>query len=145
MLGGALTDREYEGVNYKYIPNPMFPLGYGIIEDRFVLSSGMDNIIDAQKGDIATIDKLEVIKYMLSYTNVISLFYLDMNSVTEVVNRFMQMGEVEKEKVEVEEREEVKAVRREAIMESLSRIKNILIWAGVEEDYLYTWLEVNYN
>lgn len=145
MLGGALTDREYEGINYKYIPNPMFPLGYGIIEDRFVISSGMDNIIDAQKGDIATIDKLEVIKYMLSYPKVISLFYLDMNSVTEVVNRFMQMSEVEKEKVEVEEREEIRAIRKEAIMESLSRIKNILIWAGVEEDYLYTWLEVNYN
>ena len=147
-LGGVLTDREYEGVNYKYIPNPMFPLGYGIVEDRFVLSSGIDNIIDAQKGDIATIDKLEVIKYMLSYPNVISLFYLDMNSVTEVVNRFMQMAEEGKEReveVEVEEREEVRAIQREAIMESLGRIKNILIWGGIEEDHFYTWLEVNYN
>ncbi len=135
-LGGELSDKEYEGVNYKSIDNPMFPLGYGIVGDRFVLSSGTINIIDAQKGDIATLDKLEAIKYMLSYPNVISLLYIDMNSVTEVVSRFMQMAE--EGKTEGEE-----AV--DTMLKSLSSIKNILAWGGPEEDYFYTWLEVNYN
>ncbi|MCK4240198.1 MAG: DUF3352 domain-containing protein [Candidatus Atribacteria bacterium] len=148
MLGGELSDKEYEGVNYKSIENPMLPLGYGIVGDRFVLSSSTVNIIDAQKGDVATIDKLEAIKYMLSHPNVISLLYVDMNSVTEVVSRFMQMAEEGREvevEVEVEEREEEEAILRETIMESLSSIKNILAWGGIEEDYFYTWLEVNYN
>jgi len=91
-MGGALVDNQYEGINYKSLPNPMFPLGYGIVGDRFVLSSGIANIIDAQKGDMATLDKLEAIKYMLSFPKVFSLLYIDMNSVSEIVGRFMQMA-----------------------------------------------------
>jgi len=141
MLGGELGDEEYEGVNYKSIANPMFPLGYGIVGDRFVLSCGTINIIDAQKGDIATIDKLEAIKYMLSHPNVISLLYIDMNSVTEVVSRFMQMAEEGKTEEAKTEGEEVV----DAMLKSLSSLKNVLAWGGTEEDYFYTWLEVNYN
>jgi len=77
-MGGTLIDNQYEGINYKSLPNPMFPLGYGIVGDRFVLSSGIANIIDAQKGDMATLDKLEPIKYMLSFPKVFSLLYIDM-------------------------------------------------------------------
>ena len=123
----------------------MFPLGYGIIGDRFVLSSGIENIIDAQKGDMATLDKLEPIKYMLSFPKVFSLLYIDMNSVTEIVERFMQMAAQEIP----EGAEETEGAKRketlDAILEGLSSFNNILFWAGLEEDYSYTWLEVNYK
>jgi hypothetical protein len=33
----------------------------------------------------------------------------------------------------------------DVILEGLSSLKNILFWAGLEEDYSYTWLEVNYK
>ena len=145
MMGGTLVDNQYEGINYKSLPNPMFPLGYGIVGDRFVLSSGIANIIDAQKGDMATLDKLEAIKYMLSFPKVFSLLYIDMNSVSEIVGRFMQMA-VQEIPEGAEETEGVK--RKESlddILEGLSSLKNVLFWAGLEEDYSYSWLEVNYK
>ncbi len=145
MMGGTLVDNQYEGINYKSLPNPIFPLGYGIVEDRFVLSSGIANIIDAQKGDMATLDKLEAIKYMLSFPKVFSLLYVDMNSVTEIVGRFMQMAVPEIP----EGAEETEGARRkeslDVILEGLSSLENILFWAGLEEDYSYTWLEINYK
>jgi len=146
MMGGVLVDNQYDGINYKSLPNPMFPLGYGIIGDRFVLSSGIANIIDAQKGDMATLDKLEAIKYMLSFPKVFSLLYIDMNSVSEIVERFMQM--TVQEIPEGAEKETEVAKRKEsldAILEGLSSLKNVLFWAGVEEDYSYSWLEINYK
>ena len=145
MMGGTLVDNQYEGINYKSLPNPMFPLGYGIVGDRFVLSSGIANIIDAQKGDMATLDKLEAIKYMLSFPKVFSLLYIDMNSVSEIVGRFMQMAVLEIPEGE----EETEGVKRkeslDVILEGLSSLKNVLFWAGLEEDYSYSWLEVNYK
>lgn len=145
MMGGTLVDNQYEGISYKSLPNPMFPLGYGIVGDRFVLSSGIANIIDAQKGDMATLDKLEAIKYMLSFPKVFSLLYIDMNSVSEIVGRFMQMA-VQEIPEGAEETEEAK--RKESldvILEGLSSLENVLFWAGLEEDYSYSWLEVNYK
>jgi hypothetical protein len=145
MMGGTLVDNQYEGINYKSLPNPMFPLGYGIVGDRFVLSSGIANIIDAQKGDMATLNKLEPIKYMLSFPKVFSLLYIDMNSVSEIVGRFMQMAEEIPEGAE-EETEETK--RKESIdvmLEGLDSLENVLFWAGIEEDYSYSWLEINYK
>jgi len=145
MMGGTLVDNQYEGINYKSLPNPMFPLEYGIVGDRFVLSSGIANIIDAQKGDMATLDKLEAIKYMLSFPKVFSLLYIDMNSVSEIVGRFMQMA-VQEIPEGAEETEGAK--RKESldvILKGLSSLENILFWAGLEEDYFYTWLEVNYK
>jgi len=145
MMGGTLVDNQYEGINYKSLPNPMFPLGYGIVADRFVLSSGIANIIDAQKGDMATLDKLEAIKYMLSFPKVFSLLYIDMNSVSEIVGRFMQMAVQEIP----EGAEETEGARRkeslDVILEGLSSLENILFWAGLKEDYSYAWLEVNYK
>ena len=145
MMGGTLVDNQYEGINYKSLPNPMFPLGYGIVGDRFVLSSGIANIIDAQKGDMATLDKLEAIKYILSFPKVFSLLYIDMNSVSEIVGRFMQMAVLEIPEGE----EETEGVKRkeslDVILEGLSSLKNVLFWAGLEEDYSYSWLEVNYK
>jgi len=144
-LGGPLVDNQYEGINYKSIPNPLFPLGYGIVGDRFVLSSCIANIIDARRGDLATLDKLEGIKYMLSFPKVISLLYIDMNSVTEIVSRFMQMAAQSMP----EGAEETEGVKRketlDVILEGLSSLNNILLWAGIEEDYSYAWLEVNYK
>ena len=140
MIGGTLVDNQYEGINYKSLPNPMFPLGYGIIGDRFVLSSGIANIIDAQKGDMATLNKLEAIKYMLSFPKVFSLLYIDMNSVSEVVTRFIQMSQ-QGEQDTAKGAEGEKNI--EVILNSLNSLKNVLFWAGIEEDYSYSWLEIN--
>ena len=145
MMGGTLVDNQYEGINYKSLPNPMFPLGYGIVRDRFVLSSGIANIIDAQKGDMATLDKLEPIKYMLSFPKVFSLLYIDMNSVSEIVGRFMQMAVQE---IPEGEEETEGAKRKESLddmLEGLNSLENVLFWAGLEEDYTYSWLEINYK
>jgi len=145
MMGGTLVDNQYEGINYKSLPNPMFPLGYGIVGDRFVLSSGIANIIDAQKGDMATLDKLEAIKYMLSFPKVFYLLYIDMNSVSEIVGRFMQMAAQEIP----EGAEDTEGAKRkeslDAVLEGLNSLENILFWAGLEEDYSYAWLEINYK
>jgi len=146
MMGGTLVDNQYEGINYKSLPNPMFPLGYGIIGDRFVFSSGIANIIDVQKGDMATLNKLEAIKYMLSFPKVFSLLYIDMNSVSEIVERFMQMAVQEipegaEEKTEGAKRKE----SLDAMLDGLNSLKNVLFWAGIEEDYSYFWLEINYK
>jgi len=145
MMGGTLIDNQYEGINYKSLPNPMFPLGYGIVGDRFVLSSGIANIIDAQKGDMTTLDKLEAIKYMLSFPKVFSLLYIDMNSVSEIAGRFMQMAVPEIP----EGTEETEGAKRkeslDAVLEGLNSLENILFWAGIEEDYSYFWLEINYK
>jgi len=145
MMGGALIDNQYEGINYKSLPNPMFPLGYGIVGDRFVLSSGIANIIDAQKGDMATLDKLEPIKYMLSFPKVFSLLYIDMNSISEIVGRFMQMA-VQEIPEGAEETEGAKRKQSlDAVLEGMSCLESILFWAGLEEDYSYSWLEINYK
>jgi hypothetical protein len=145
MMGGTLVDNQYEGINYKSLPNPMFPLGYGIVGDRFVLSSGIANIIDAQKGDMATLDKLEAIKYMLSFPKVFSLLYIDMNSVSEIVGRFMQMAVQEIPEGEEETEEAKRKESLDVILEGLNSLENVLFWAGLEEDYSYSWLEVNYK
>lgn len=145
MMGGALVDKQYEGINYKSLLNPMFPLGYGTVRDRFVLSSGITNIIDAQKGDMATLDKLEAIKYMLSFPKVFSLLYVDMNSVSEIVERFIPMVVPEIP----EGVEDIEGVKRkeslDAMLKGLNSLKNILFWSGIEEDYPYSWLEINYK
>jgi hypothetical protein len=139
ILGGTLLDNQYEGINYKSLTNPMFPLGYGIVGDRLVLSSSIANIIDAKKGGMVTLNKLEPIKYMLSYPRVFSLLYIDMNSVSEIVERFMQMAVQNKP-------EGVKGNKNfEAILDSLNSLENILFWTGLEEDYSYSWLEINYK
>lgn len=144
-LGGVLVDNQYEVINYKSISNPMFPLGYGVVGDRFVLSSGIANIIDAQRGDVATLDKLEAIKYMLSFPKVISLLYIDMNSVTEIVSKFVQIA-VQGIPEGAEETEGAKRKETlDTILRGLSSLENILLWAGLEEDYSYTWLEINYK
>ena len=145
MMGGTLVDNQYEGINYKSLPNLMFPLGYGIIGDRFVLSSGIANIIDAQKGDMATLDKLEAIKYMLSFPKVFSLLYIDMNSVSEIVGRFMQMAiqEIPEGAEETEGAKRKESI--DAVLEGLRSLENILFWTGIEEDYSYAWFEINYK
>jgi hypothetical protein len=145
MMGGTLVDNQYEGINYKSLPNPMFPLGYGIVGDRFVLSSGINDIIDSQGGDMATLDKLEAIKYMLSFPTVVSLLYIDMDSVTEIVSKFMQMAAQEIP----EGAEDTEGAKRkeslDATLEGLNTLKNILFWAGLEEDHTYAWFEINYK
>ncbi|GAG89351.1 unnamed protein product, partial [marine sediment metagenome] len=45
-----------------------------------------------------------------------------------------------------EETEEAK--RKESLddmLEGLSSLKNVLFWVGIEEDYSYSWLEINYK
>ena len=145
MMGGTLLDNQYEGINYKILPNPMFPLGYGIVGDRFILSNGIKNIIDTQKGDMTTLDELEAIKYMLSFPKVFSLLYIDMNSVSEIVERFMQMA-VQRAPEGTKEAEGVKRKESlDAVLEGLGSLENVLFWAGFEEDHSYAWLEINYK
>jgi len=31
------------------------------------------------------------------------------------------------------------------MLEGLNSLKNVLFWAGIEEDYSYSWLEINYK
>ncbi|MEA2022582.1 MAG: hypothetical protein U9N08_08990, partial [Candidatus Caldatribacteriota bacterium] len=83
MMGGQLMDGQYEGINYKSLPNPMFPVSYGIVGDRFVVSTGINDIIDTQKGSREALDKSEAINYVLSFPNVISLLYIDMAPITQ--------------------------------------------------------------
>jgi hypothetical protein len=142
IMGGTLVDNQYEGINYKSLSNPMFPLGYGIVGDRFVLSSGINDIIDSQGGDMATLDKLEAIKYMLSFPTVFSLLYIDMDSVTEIVSKFMQMA-IPEEPNEAERTNGSEDL--EEILNNLKNLKNILFWAGLEEDHTYAWFEINYK
>jgi len=147
MAGGTLVDNQYEGINYKSLPNPVFPLGYGIVRDRFVLSSSIANIIDTEKGDMVALNTLEPIKYMLSFPKVYSLLYIDMNSVSEIAGRYMQMA-VQEIPEGSEEKKERGANRKESLdtmLEGLHQLKNLLFWAGIEEDYSYSWLEVNYK
>ncbi|MFH1648792.1 MAG: DUF3352 domain-containing protein, partial [Patescibacteria group bacterium] len=145
MMGGVLVDNQHEGINYKSLSNPVFPLGYGIVGDRFVLSSGIANIIDVQKGDVATLDELEAVKYMLSFPKVFSLLYVDMNSVSEIVERFMQMS-VQEIPEGAEESEGAKRKESlDAVLEGLNSLENVLFWAGIEEDHSYSWLEINYK
>ena len=145
MMGGTLVDNQYEGINYKSLPNPMFPLGYGIVGDRFVLSSGINDIIDSQGGDMATLDKLEAIKYMLSFPKVFSLLYIDMNSVSEIVGRFMQMAAQEIPEGAEDTEEAKRKESLDATLEGLNSLKNILFWTGLEEDHTYAWFEINYK
>ena len=144
-LGGVLFDNQYEGINYKSVSNPIFPVGYGVVGERMVLSNGINNIIDAQKGDVVNLNKLEEIKYMLSFPKVISLLYIDMNSVTEIMSRFIQMT-AQGTSVEVEDNQNIKRKNNlDAILAELRSLKNILLWTGIEEDYFYSWLEINYK
>ncbi|MBE3092601.1 MAG: hypothetical protein IMZ51_02905, partial [Chloroflexi bacterium] len=46
----------------------------------------------------------------------------------------------------VEETEGAKRKRSlDALLEGLNSLENILFWAGIEEDYSYSWLEINYK
>jgi len=71
----------------------MFPVAYGIVGDRFVISTGINDIIDTQKGSREALDKSEAINYMLSFPNIISLLYIDMVPITQIAERFMQMSQ----------------------------------------------------
>ena len=45
-----------------------------------------------------------------------------------------------------EESEEAKRKKSlDAMLEGLSSLKNVLFWAEVEDDYSYSWLEINYK
>ncbi|MEA1939314.1 MAG: DUF3352 domain-containing protein [Candidatus Caldatribacteriota bacterium] len=144
IMGGQLMDGEYEGINYKSLPNPMFPVAYGIVGDRFVVSTGINDIIDTQKGSREALDKSEAINYMLSFPNVISLLYIDMTPITQIAERFIQMSKQSMQQTQ-EEQEVSGADTTEAMMENLRKLKNVLFWAGTEEDYVYAWLEINYK
>ena len=143
MMGGQLIDGQYEGINYKSLPNPMFPVAYGIVGDRFVISTGINDIIDTQKGSREALDKSEAINYMLSFPNIISLLYIDMVPITQIAERFMQMSQGMQQPEGQPEASGNDPT--EAMMENLKNLKNVLFWAGTEEDYVYAWLEINYK
>ncbi|GAI20509.1 unnamed protein product, partial [marine sediment metagenome] len=62
---------------------------------------------------------------------VFSLLYIDMNSVSEIVGRFMQMA-VQEIPEGAEETEGAKRKESlDAVLEGLSSLKNVLFWAGI--------------
>ena len=94
---------------------------------------------------MATLDKLEAIKYMLSFPKVFSLLYIDMNSVSEIVGRFMQMAAQEIPEGAEDTEEAKRKESLDATLEGLNSLKNILFWTGLEEDHTYAWFEINYK
>jgi len=144
MVGGQLMDGEYDGTKYKSLLNPMFPIAYGVIGDRFAASTGINDMIDVQKGNRKALNESEAIRYILSFPNVFSLLYIDMDPITQIAQNFIQMS-----KQMVPQSQNTPATNQrdpsEAVMENLKNLKNLLFWAGIEEDYVYAWLEINYK
>jgi hypothetical protein len=68
-----------------------------------------------------------------------------MNSVSEIVGRFMQMAVQEIPEGEEETEGAKRKESIDAMLEGLNSLKNVLFWAGLEEDYSYAWLEINYK
>jgi hypothetical protein len=79
---------------------------------------------------------------MLSFPTVVSLLYIDMDSVTEIVSKFMQMA-IPEEPNEAERTNGSEDL--EEILNNLKNLKNILFWVGLEEDHTYAWFEINYK
>ena len=68
-----------------------------------------------------------------------------MNFVSEIIGRFMPIV-VQGKSEGVEDTEGAKRKESfDAILEGLNNLKNVLFWAGIEEDYSYSWLEINYK
>ncbi len=81
---------------------------------------------------------------MLSYPNVISLLYIDMVPIAQIAGRFMQMSQQTMQQTPGGTGANAGNATQE-IMENLKNLKNILFWAGVEEDDIYAWLEINFQ
>ena len=143
-MGGQLMEGQYGNIPYKTLPNPMFPVAYGVFGDRLVVSTGINDIIDTYKEHRESLEKSEAINYMLSYPNVISLLYIDMVPIAQIAGRFMQMSQQTMQQTPGGTGANTGNATQE-IMENLKNLKNILFWAGIEEDDIYAWLEINFQ
>ncbi len=129
-LGGTPSDKEYEGIKYKAIENPMFPVGFGFIKDRLVLASGFENMIDVSLGNAAAFSKNAGIQEVVGSSNVTSILYLNFSTVLDIVERFANMGGGLDENTK-------------KVLEELRRVKEIVSWGGYEGDYSYIWIKIN--
>lgn len=129
-LGAQPQDRTYEGINYKLVDNPMFPLGFGFVSDRLVIASGIENMIDVVKGNMVGLGKNEVISRIASQPNVSSIIYIDVSTSLSIIERLAGMGGGLDEETE-------KALK------VIKKIKNIVFWGGYEKGgYSFGWLEI---
>ncbi len=129
-LGGAPSDKTYEGVNYKAIESPMFPLGYTFLKNRLILASGVENLIDVTKGNMAPLSKNTEISNIIADSKVSSIFYLDVNTAISLVERLAGMGGGLPEEVKTS-------------FENLKKVKDVLLWAGYKGDYSFGWIKIN--
>lgn len=129
-LGAQPQDRTYEGINYKLVDNPMFPLGFGFVSDRLVIASGVENMIDVVKGNMVGLGKNEVISRIASQPNVSSIIYIDVSASLSIIERLAGMGGGLDEETE-------KALK------IIKKIENIVFWGGYEKGgYSFGWLEI---
>jgi len=144
MIGGQLLEGQYEGVPYKTLPNPMFPVAYGVVGDRLVVSTGINDMIDTYQENREALKKTDAINYMLSYPNVMTLLYIDMMPITQIAERFIQMSK-QSPQSSGDSTGAGSNESTQAMLENLRNLKNVLFWAGLEENDVYAWLEVNYQ
>ncbi len=129
-LGGQPQDKTYEGLSYKAIENPMFPLGFGFIGDRLVVASGIENMIDVLKGNVVGLGKNETIGRVVSHPNVTSILYIDIATSLSIIERLAGMGGGLDEDTK-------------KILNAIKKVKDIILWSGYEKDgYTYSWLEI---
>ena len=129
-LGGTPSDKEYEGIKYKAIENPMFPVGFGFIKDRLVLASGIENMIDVSLGNAAPFARNTGIQEIMQASNVTSILYLNLNTILDIIERFASMGGGLDENTK-------------KVLQELRKVKEIVSWGGYEEDYSYIWIKIN--
>ncbi len=131
-LGAQPQDKEYEGVKYKAIENPMFPVGAGFVKDRLVIANGIENIIDTSLGNVVGLVKKAALSEALSTEGLTSIAYIDLQTIVSIVERFAGMGgglDDETKKV----------------LDALKKVKDIILWSGYEKGakYSFMWLKIN--
>ncbi len=133
-LGGEPTDKEYEGVKYKSIENPMFPVGIGFVDERLVAANGIENMIDVSKGNMAGLVKSEALQEPLSAKGTTSIIYIELQTILSVIERFASMGEGLDEETK-------------KVLDTAKKIKDIIYWAGYTpgDEYSFMWIKIENN
>ncbi len=131
-LGAQPQDKEYEGIKYKAIENPMFPVGAGFVKDRLVVANGIENIIDTSLGNMVGLAKKAVLQEVLNTEGLTSIIYIDLQTIVSIIERFAGMGGGLDDDTK-------------KVLEALKRTKDIILWAGYEKGakYSFMWLKIN--
>ncbi len=131
-LGAQPQDKEYEGIKYKAIENPMFPVGAGFVKDRLVVASGIENIIDASSGNMVGLAKKATLGEALSTEGLTSIIYIDFQAIVSIIERFAGMGGGLDDQTK-------------KALDALKKVKDIVFWSGYDKgmEYSFMWLKVN--